>query len=187
MSCLSKVEVSPSPERHPGALEAVHRPGHACGVPPRYFTGLPGAPGENRSARLDRNLADRILRLLVAHTRVPFEAIARLTLGAGVSAPCHGEQGLRTPVPRRAGVSGSPPLQHSPTMVARRAIRADMAVQCDWFHTQFAAKLGNQGVITGHHRLDAWFCRLWPFNPQARAAPHQAPSRSPAEAPQRGR
>lgn len=66
----------------PGELLSswLHRLAYANGVPPRYFGALLGAPGENWSARLDRALPDRILRLLGEHTHIPLEDIAALTV-----------------------------------------------------------------------------------------------------------
>jgi len=66
----------------PGELLSswLHRLAYANGVPPRYFGAFLGAPGENWSARLDRVLPDRILRLLGVHTRIPLEDIAALTV-----------------------------------------------------------------------------------------------------------
>lgn len=69
----------------PGELLSswLHRLAYANGVPPRYFGALLGAPGENWSARLDRALPDRILRLLGEHTHIPLEDIAALTVAPG--------------------------------------------------------------------------------------------------------
>ena len=66
----------------PGELLSswLHRLAYANGVPPHYFGALLGAPGENWSARLDRALPDRILRLLGEHTHIPLEDIAALTI-----------------------------------------------------------------------------------------------------------
>ena len=66
----------------PGELLSswLHRLAYANGVPPHYFGALLGAPGENWSARLDRALPDRILRLLEEHTHIPLEDIAALTV-----------------------------------------------------------------------------------------------------------
>ena len=66
----------------PGELLSswLHRLAYANGVPPHYFGALLGAPGENWSARLDRALPDRILRLLGEHTHIPLEDITALTV-----------------------------------------------------------------------------------------------------------
>jgi hypothetical protein len=136
----------------PGELLSswLHRLAYANGVPPRYFGALLGAPGENWSARLDRALPDRILRLLGEHTHIPLEDIAAPllpTLWPCCVCPCG--QGLSRP----AHPGGRLPGCSSVPLVWRKTKRPIFAEAGAWRHA-FLAFVTVVGFETGARPAD---------------------------------